>query len=140
MEPKTVKRLYQVTVGYDILVAIDEFDSLTDLVNQNINEITAKLSSETCSGIYSEMEVESQDDVTESDHTLTPYTMDSDSRTVIQYLKELIQDQLEPCPFCGSTHVELCKDPTDYWVQCHNCMATGPSHPDPEDAKESWKM
>jgi ribosomal protein L37AE/L43A len=33
--------------------------------------------------------------------------------------------ELLPCPFCGSTNVELCNTHTaSYWVECQDCEAS----------------
>lgn len=141
MSSMTRKRLYQVVIGYDILVAIDEFDSLTDLVNQNVEKITSALTSETMSGVYQEIEVESEDDIHTDDLKVIPYTNDGDQRTVAEYIKQIKIDQLEPCPFCGSTDVNMNQVPPDLWqASCSSCGATGPRKSSPEDASDHWRM
>ncbi len=35
-------------------------------------------------------------------------------------------EHLNPCPFCGSTNVEICNTHTPiYWVECGDCGAQG---------------
>ena len=51
--------------------------------------------------------------------------------------------ELKPCPFCGSTNVQL--RPTDsnyvyYHVQCNNCMAQGGARIWEEDAVAAWNQ
>lgn len=37
---------------------------------------------------------------------------------------ELIDEPVEPCPFCGSTDIALCNTHNSaYWMECQNCGA-----------------
>jgi len=42
-------------------------------------------------------------------------------------------NELTPCPFCGSTRVELVCEWSTWYVRCHECDATGPEITDGED-------
>lgn len=49
-----------------------------------------------------------------------------------------------PCPFCGSTKIRAVRKIADdhkkfaYWLQCHNCGATGTIASSQEEAEKKW--
>ena len=53
------------------------------------------------------------------------------------------EDILKPCPFCGSSELELCNTWTAlYWIECRNCGAQvdGIAYPNderPDDHQEA---
>lgn len=45
---------------------------------------------------------------------------------------------LEPCPFCGGTHLELYRS-SGYWIRCLDCGCDGPTWGrDAREAAEKW--
>lgn len=53
-----------------------------------------------------------------------------------------MNNQIPPCPFCGSENVELtCSGPA-WFVECHECDATGPmvTDGDPLDSKRAVEL
>jgi len=46
---------------------------------------------------------------------------------------------LKPCPFCGSTELQLCRtNEHACWVRCDDCGADAPSTEKREDAIDIW--
>jgi Lar family restriction alleviation protein len=52
---------------------------------------------------------------------------------------ERVEDELKPCPFCGSTNLALGTFWTSHRVVCNSCNASGPHKETKRDAKDAWK-
>ena len=44
-----------------------------------------------------------------------------------------MNNELTPCPFCGSSHVELVCSGSAWFVRCNECDSTGPGVTDGDD-------
>lgn len=49
-----------------------------------------------------------------------------------------MQEQLNPCPFCGSSNVEIGNLNTPFYVHCKDCGANGPPSNDRVIAGLAW--
>ena len=49
-----------------------------------------------------------------------------------------MNDQLEPCPYCGSTHNTLNSQVFTHRVECSTCRAFGPKCRTPSTACDQW--
>jgi Lar family restriction alleviation protein len=51
-------------------------------------------------------------------------------------------EQLKPCPFCGSTDLSEDGSQWHYEILCNACLASGPIkthiHAEPQDAIDAW--
>ena len=43
-----------------------------------------------------------------------------------------------PCPFCKCSETEIGTDGDDYWVECIQCVSTGPSEGSHAEAVMAW--
>lgn len=52
--------------------------------------------------------------------------------------REFTGDELNQCPFCGSTFLEAKDQCVTYAVECGDCLALGPEGETKEEAREKW--
>ena len=49
------------------------------------------------------------------------------------------QEQIKPCPFCGSKKVEVCRtNENACWIRCEKCGADSESDPSRKRAIQIW--
>ncbi|MBQ7252035.1 MAG: Lar family restriction alleviation protein, partial [Kiritimatiellae bacterium] len=46
--------------------------------------------------------------------------------------------KLKPCPFCGSTFVEMDADARPFFFVCRHCQSSGPMGPSWNAAADAW--
>lgn len=46
--------------------------------------------------------------------------------------------KLAPCPFCGSSKIEIERVITMSWVACRDCQAIGPARKTAHEAVDGW--
>jgi len=50
------------------------------------------------------------------------------------------KDKLNSCPFCGADEAMLATEAGDWYVDCDNCFARGPSFDSESEAAMAWDL